>query len=135
MESKANIELLNIPDEFMDMFNFFKKKIASLGVDIIEECEVLHKEPYTTLLECWTMFQSACYSYRAGDVKVAYFLYNYINSKLKLNLIKLDYSKISKAYFDFSEEMLVLIGEEYSIKDDVLVIKNGKIKGDTLIIQ
>uniref|UniRef100_A0AAU8MI30 Uncharacterized protein n=1 Tax=Geladintestivirus 1 TaxID=3233133 RepID=A0AAU8MI30_9CAUD len=92
----TNIELLVVPNKYKDLFNIFKEKLIKYAEDLIKDCTARNKDYNIDMIECWHMFQAACYAVSIGDDKLGNFYYNYIITKMKLKLNKITTNETSE---------------------------------------
>lgn len=81
---KSNIIYLGIPIKWNDTYYKLLYILASVGKDIVDDCNYMCKDAGKTIFNCWNLFQSAIAADRIGEVKKAEFIIDYINKQLAL---------------------------------------------------
>lgn len=81
----GNYIYLEVPHKYKCVYEHLLAKMASLGMDLLNDCAASCKGDNKQLILCWNMFQSACASYVMGDTAKADFLINYINCQFKFS--------------------------------------------------
>lgn len=81
---------LKIPETYKQVYDALVERMEQYGTDLLNDCSTDCKGSTKNLISCWNMFQSACCSCTKGNYKKSDLLINYINTKLKLGLPKVE---------------------------------------------
>ena len=74
---------LTVPYRYNCVYQKLLRKLADLGIDILNDCGATCRGINRNIINCWNMFQAACGAYALGEGKKADLLINYINIQLK----------------------------------------------------
>lgn len=74
---------LTVPYRYNCVYQKLLRKLADLGIDILNDCGATCRGINRNIINCWNMFQAACGAYALGEEKKADLLINYINVQLK----------------------------------------------------
>ena len=102
--NNTNITLLEVPIEYDDVYAELVNRIKTYGSDLVKDCAANKQPNNVNLMNCWSMFQAACFCYQTNELKKSYFLVNYIIAQLKLNIVP----KIIDIPTDTPEEDIVV---------------------------
>lgn len=81
---------LTVPYRYNCVYQKLLRKLADLGIDILNDCGATCRGINRNIINCWNMFQAACGAYALGEGKKADLLINYINIQLKFGCPLLD---------------------------------------------
>lgn len=81
---------LTVPYRYNCVYQKLLRKLADLGIDILNDCGATCRGINRNIINCWNMFQAACGAYALGERKKADLLINYINIQLKFGCPLLD---------------------------------------------
>lgn len=81
---------LTVPYRYNCVYQKLLRKLADLGIDILNDCGATCRGINRNIINCWNMFQAVCGAYALGERKKADLLINYINIQLKFGCPLLD---------------------------------------------
>lgn len=85
-----NIIYLKIPESYKGVYDALVNLMDDYGTQLLNDCSISCKNQSKDLINCWNMFQTACCSFTNDNYKKSDLLINYINTKLKLGLPKVE---------------------------------------------
>lgn len=77
-------DILNVPEEYKEIYNVLLNKLNSLGEDVLKECMSYCKCEHQTLMNCWYMFQSLLAARQLNMTKHEKTYLKYIKEQLKI---------------------------------------------------
>lgn len=127
---------LDVPTKYNCVYKKLLIKLSDLGVDMIKDCTSTCKGINRQVINCWSMFQSACAAYTLGYWKQADLLINYINSSLQFGCD--EYTTDEKPVFmifelnipititgsqkiKYNEANFVIANREYVVEDTLTI--------------
>lgn len=85
---------LKIPESYKEVFDAIAERLDNYGANLIEDCSTDCKSESRDLISCWNMFQAACCTFNRQNYKRSDFLINYIITKLRLGIPKVESSNV-----------------------------------------